>query len=42
MSITNADARALQSSNTYIPLNFEEAEMSLNAYAAMLRALLGT
>jgi hypothetical protein len=41
MSISNADARALRSSNAYIPLNFEEAEMSLNAYAAMLGALLG-
>jgi len=35
MSITNTDARALQSSNAYIPLNFEEAEMSLNAYATI-------
>lgn len=42
MSITNTDARALRSSNAYIPLNFEEAEMSLNTYCAMLGALLGT
>jgi len=41
MSIINANARALRSSNACILLNFEEAKMSLISYAAMLGALLG-
>ena len=42
MSITNADARALRSSNAYIPLSYDKAEMSLNACYSLLRALLET
>ena len=41
MTMTNANARALQSTNAYILTNFDESEMVLDAQSAFMGAALG-
>ena len=41
-SLSAADARAMRSNNTYIPMDMEEADLMLESYTAFLAALLGT
>ena len=39
--LTAADARSLRSSNTYVPLDFDEADSMVESYTSVLAAILG-